>query len=85
MHSGKMINVTPPVKALDEYQRFSIASNFEISPDNKFIAFVGSQGQVHLFSCKSKEWINSVKINDQCNAVTFSSDSRYLFAFGGKN
>lgn len=82
MISGKMISVTPPVKALDEFQRYSISSNFEISPDNRFIAFVGSQGQIHLFSCKSKEWINSLKINDSCNAVTFSSDSRYLFAFG---
>lgn len=82
MHSGKMINVTPPVKALDEHQRHSIASNFEISPDNRFIAFIGSQGQIHLFSCRSKEWINTIKINDQCNAVTFSSDSRHLYAFG---
>lgn len=82
MNSGKLVTIVPPVKALDEFQRHSISCNFEISPDNRFIAFLGSQGQIHLFSCKSKEWINTLKINDSCNALTFSSDSRYLFAFG---
>ena len=52
MNSGKIISVQPPVKAIDEYQRSSISSNFEISPDNRWIAFIGSQGQIHLFSCK---------------------------------
>ena len=52
MIAGKIVNVTPPVKALNEYQRKSISAHFEISPDNRFIAFVGSQGQIHLFSVK---------------------------------
>ena len=52
MHSGKIVSVTPPVKALDEHQERSISTTFEISPDNRLIAFVGSQGQIHLFSCK---------------------------------
>lgn len=52
MHTGKTASVTPPVKALDEYQRSSMSANFEISPDNRFIAFVGTQGQIHLFSVK---------------------------------
>ena len=111
MHSGKMTIVNPYAgKSLDEYKHKerSISTNFEISTDNRLIAFVGSQGQIHLFSCKvgtkfesnkktslfhyfkikkiskkSKEWIDTLKINGECNAVTFSSDSRYLFAFGG--
>lgn len=82
MISGKMITINPPVKAIDEFQKRSISSNFEISPDNRLCAFVGSQGQIHLFSVKSKEWIDSLKINGECNCVTFSADSRYLFAFG---
>jgi len=52
MIAGKVVNVVPPVKAIDEYQRPSISANFQISPDNKLIAFVGSQGQIHLFSAK---------------------------------
>ena len=52
MNSGKVISVTPPVKAIGEFQRNSISSTFEISPDNRFIAFIGTQGQIHLFSCK---------------------------------
>ena len=82
MHAGKMVTIVPPVKALDEFQRPSMSTNFEISPDNRFIAFVGSQGQIHLFATKSKEWIDTLKINDSCNAITFSVDSRYLFAIG---
>jgi WD40 repeat protein len=85
MMSGKICHVIPPIKALDEQQRPSMSTNFEISPDNRLIAFVGSQGQIHLFSCKSKEWIDTVKINGTCNAVAFSPDSRYLFACGGKS
>lgn len=52
MNSGKVISVTPPVKAIGEFQRNSISSTFEISPDNRLIAFIGTQGQIHLFSCK---------------------------------
>ena len=57
MHSGKMLNVNPYAgKALnDEYAERSISTNFEISADNRLIAFVGSQGQIHLFSCKVKK------------------------------
>lgn len=82
MIAGKIVTIVPPVKALDEFQRPSISTNFEISPDNRLMAFVGSQGQIHLFSVKSKEWIDTLKINGECNTVTFSPDSRYLFAFG---
>ena len=53
MHSGKMTIVNPYAgKSLDEYKERSISTNFEISTDNRLIAFVGSQGQIHLFSCK---------------------------------
>jgi U3 small nucleolar RNA-associated protein 18 len=83
MLAGKLVSVTPPVRALEEFHRPSMCTTFDISSDNRFIAFVGSQGQVHLFSCKSKEWLDTLKINGECNAVTFSSDARYLFAFGG--
>ncbi|CAF1048663.1 unnamed protein product [Brachionus calyciflorus] len=82
MIAGKMVTVVPPVKAIDEYQKRSISSNFEISPNNSVCAFIGTQGQIHLFSVKSKEWIDTLKINGECNCIAFSSDSRYIFAFG---
>jgi U3 small nucleolar RNA-associated protein 18 len=47
MISGKIINV-PAVKALEENRMAS----FEISPDNSLIAFIGSYGNIHLFSAK---------------------------------
>ena len=64
MHSGQIVTVVPPVKALDEWHRSSISANFEISPDNRLIAFVGSQGQIHLFSVKVSYvlYLNSILI-----------------------
>jgi U3 small nucleolar RNA-associated protein 18 len=60
MHSGKMTIVNPFAgKSLDEYKERSISTNFEISADNRLIAFVGSQGQIHLFSCKVGSKIKS--------------------------
>ncbi len=47
MMAGKIVNV-PAVKSLGEHRMAS----FEISPNNSFIAFIGSYGSVHLFSAK---------------------------------
>ena len=73
MNAGKLVTVVPPVKALDEFQRPSICHNFEISPDNRLIAFVGSQGQIHLFSVKVSiqftHWLN--KKNEQIDKTMF--------------
>lgn len=54
MITGKIVNV-PAVKALEETRMAS----FEISPNNQYIAFIGSYGNIHLFSAK-------VKINVFC-------------------
>ena len=106
MIAGKMVNVFPPVRAIDGQNKSRLGSNFEISPDNRFIAFLGSYGQIHLFSVKvsvyilddlsnnvvifdcfikSKEYVDSLKVSGSCEAVAFSSDSRYLFTFGDDN
>lgn len=52
MHAGKVMKTAPPVKALDETRHTKMSSHFEISPDNRIIAFIGTQGQIHLFSVK---------------------------------
>lgn len=53
MLAGKMINVFPPVRAIDEHnQSRQLGTDFEISPDNRFLAFLGTHGQIHLFSVK---------------------------------
>lgn len=54
MHAGKVMKTAPPVKALDETRHTKMSSRFEISPDNRFLAFIGTQGQIHLFSVKVK-------------------------------
>lgn len=52
MIAGKMVNVFPPVRAIDENKQSRLGSDFEISPDNRFLAFLGAYGQIHLFSVK---------------------------------
>lgn len=54
MNSGKIMKTAPPVKAIDETRHTKMSAQFEISPDNRYIAFVGTQGQIHLFSVKVK-------------------------------
>lgn len=77
MISGKIVNVSG-LKGIEDNRMFS----FEISPDNALMAFIGSYGNIHLFSVKSKEWIDTLKVNEQVNAIAFSFDSKYLFVYG---
>ncbi|XP_015591343.1 U3 small nucleolar RNA-associated protein 18 homolog [Cephus cinctus] len=55
---------------------------FEISPDGKFIAVCGRMGQIHLLSSRSKELVHTWKMNENCNALAFTPDSRQLFSHG---
>ncbi|KAI9553896.1 hypothetical protein GHT06_019166 [Daphnia sinensis] len=56
--------------------------NFVISPDGKLIAYQGQFGYIHLMSARSKEWITSLKMNGEVNAVTFNPDGTKLYSHG---
>jgi len=55
-----------------------------MSPDGKLIASCGKFGEIHLFTAKSKEWITTLKMNGAANALTFTSDGKRMYSFGGK-
>jgi WD40 repeat protein len=54
-----------------------------MSPDGKLIASSGKYGEIHLFTAKSKEWITTLKMNGTVNALTFNSDGKRMYSFGG--
>ncbi|XP_050521118.1 U3 small nucleolar RNA-associated protein 18 homolog isoform X2 [Daktulosphaira vitifoliae] len=56
--------------------------NFCMSPDGKIIASCGNFGDIHLFTSSSKEWITTLKMNGEVNALTFTSDGKRMYSFG---
>lgn len=54
-----------------------------MSPDGKLIVSCGNFGEIHLFTAKSKEWITTLKMNGVANALTFNSDAKKMYSFGG--
>uniref|UniRef100_A0A0B7AD94 U3 small nucleolar RNA-associated protein 18 homolog n=1 Tax=Arion vulgaris TaxID=1028688 RepID=A0A0B7AD94_9EUPU len=80
MEGDNGVTFRPKLKGLE----VSTMSEFVVSPDNRFIAFLGSYGYVHLFSQQSKELIDSVKMNGEVNSVSFSKDGRFMYTFGSE-
>eukprot|EP01027_Heterolobosea_sp_BB2_P014143 GEZU01020357.1.p1 GENE.GEZU01020357.1~~GEZU01020357.1.p1 ORF type:complete len:410 (-),score=114.90 GEZU01020357.1:89-1318(-) len=56
---------------------------FDISPDNKTIAFAGHNGYIRLVSNDSKRWISDLKMNGTVETLQFSADANYLYSSGG--
>lgn len=77
MISGKLINV-PRIKGLDG----CAMKRFEVSPDGRYLAFLGRYGSIHLLTAQSKEWIGSLKMNGDVEALAFSTDGDKLFSHG---
>ncbi|CAC5403556.1 UTP18 [Mytilus coruscus] len=77
MMVGKMISV-PPIKGLGEVNM----KRFVVSPDGRFIAFLGSYGNIHLLSAKSNEWIYTQKMNGNVGGVCFSQDGSTMYSYG---
>lgn len=58
---------------------------FVLSPCGKYIAVVGRFGEVHLFSTKSKELIQTFKQEYFCSALAFTHDSKQIFSHSVSN
>ncbi|KAL1559661.1 U3 small nucleolar RNA-associated protein 18 [Salvia divinorum] len=57
--------------------------SFEVSPDSKTIAFLGSEGYILLVSSKTKELIGTLKMNGSVRSVAFTNDGQQLLSSGG--
>ncbi|KAI0237695.1 U3 small nucleolar RNA-associated protein 18-like [Lamellibrachia satsuma] len=76
MMEGKIVRV-PHLKGLEESM-----SKFVVSPDGRFLAFLGAYGYIHLVSAKTKEWVSSLKMNGEVSDVAFSHDGSRMLSFG---
>ena len=56
--------------------------SFRISPDGSLLTFVGENGSLLLTSMKSHALVGTMKMNGACRAISYSSDSKYLYSTG---
>lgn len=78
MISGQVVNI--PVKGLEDPSM----SYFEVSPDRRFLAFMGKYGRIHFLSAKSKEYLFTLTMNGTVSCIAFSSDGSRLYSFGSE-
>lgn len=55
---------------------------FKVTPDHHLIVFMGSAGNLHIFSARTKEWIHTLNMNGNVVDICFSPDSKTMFATG---
>ena len=69
LESGNMMKV-PRILGRKEksFERFTI------SPDGKYIAFVGNNGYIVLVSGKTKQWIANLKMNGSVRSLAFAKN-----------
>ncbi|ESO97326.1 hypothetical protein LOTGIDRAFT_114808, partial [Lottia gigantea] len=77
MLSGTLITV-PKIKGVNDDHM----SHFRVSPDGRFLAFLGRYGNIHLLSAKSKELVSSLKMNGSCEDLVFTKDGSQMYSFG---
>uniref|UniRef100_A0A8C1V1N9 U3 small nucleolar RNA-associated protein 18 homolog n=1 Tax=Cyprinus carpio TaxID=7962 RepID=A0A8C1V1N9_CYPCA len=75
MMEGKVIPVCG-VRGLNEQR----VSDFQVSPDGKYLLLSGSSGYLHLMTTKTREVIRSMKMNGSVCSAAFTSDSSKIFA-----
>lgn len=77
MMAGKVVFV-PKIKGLGENNM----ARLRVSPDGRYIVFMGSYGNIHLISSKTKEWIHTLKMNGSVEDITFSADGARMYSTG---
>lgn len=58
----------------------------QVSPNGKYIAIAGKNGEIYILDGVSKEHINTTRVlkrNKTCDALAFSPDGNTLFGHGG--
>ncbi|XP_058609059.1 U3 small nucleolar RNA-associated protein 18 homolog isoform X2 [Onychostoma macrolepis] len=75
MMEGRVVPVTS-VRGLNEQR----VSDFQVSPDGKYLLLSGSSGYLHLMTTKTREVIRSMKMNGSVCAAAFTTDSSKIYA-----
>ncbi|KAI2644517.1 hypothetical protein H4Q32_031077 [Labeo rohita] len=75
MMEGKVLPVSS-VRGLNEQK----VSDFQVSPDGKYLLLSGYAGYLHLMTTKTREVIRSMKMNGSVCAAAFTADSSKIFA-----
>lgn len=55
-----------------------------VSPDNKYMAFIGASGNIHIVSQITKQVAFSMRANTDLLTGTFATDSKSLYVAGGE-
>ncbi|KAL8573466.1 hypothetical protein ACOMHN_032480 [Nucella lapillus] len=76
MLAGK-VTFVPKIKGLEEKM-----GRLRVTPDGKFIVVLGQNGNIHLLSAKSKEWVHTLHMNGGVTDITFSRDGATMYATG---
>ncbi|KAL5012309.1 hypothetical protein ScPMuIL_010860 [Solemya velum] len=77
MIAGKLLTV-PKIKGLEE----NCMKKFNVSPDGRYLIFLGSHGNMHLLTAKSKEWIATLKMNGSVESVALTEDGSKMYSYG---
>lgn len=56
--------------------------NMFVSPDSKYVVFTGESGSLIMVSNKTKQWVNTLKMNGSARAVTFMDDGQKMLTSG---
>ncbi|XP_043090038.1 U3 small nucleolar RNA-associated protein 18 homolog isoform X2 [Puntigrus tetrazona] len=75
MLEGRVVPVSC-VRGLNEQK----VSDFQVSPDGKYLLLSGSSGYLHLMTTKTREIIRSMKLNGNVCSAAFTSDSSKIFS-----
>lgn len=75
MMEGRVIPVAS-VRGLREQR----VSDFQVSPDGKFLLLSGSSGYLHLMTTKTREVVRSMKLNGSVCSAGFTADGNTIFS-----
>jgi WD40 repeat protein len=54
-----------------------------VSPDNKYIVFIGDNGEIILVSNKTKQWVSNLKMSTKIiHCACFTADGKHLYVAG---
>ncbi|XP_050040104.1 U3 small nucleolar RNA-associated protein 18 homolog isoform X2 [Dermacentor andersoni] len=58
---------------------------FYVSPDGLYFVLTGRFGEIYIVSAKSKECLDTLKMNKQVKCVAFSPDGSLMYTIGGSD